>query len=429
MIIFLKKNKYIILILFSLFFTILFTVKKYFFSIGLIFLGFLILFFPMSFLKKKTKLIFLIIQIGLLFIFAGISYTLLNIIDKIQRTSFANSSQLNSFKTFYYDQKKDLVKKTHESGKNLKLGYRFKPNSKFNVIKKNETENQVISFDVIYTINKFGNRKTYKKNNSKKSTLFLGDSTTFGVGLNDYETLPSHFSRVSSLDSINAGLMGYGTHQVLKILEDDDLYREKSEGKNIDKIIYRLLPNHINRAAGYVTWDKYGPCYDFDLKKNKIIYKGSFEKCLSDRFNFRRKIANILFYLGNNEPITYRFGKDLLQHNYQKEIYDKKDYERFLKILDEINKISKKRNASLYIIMTDLNRSFGNKNPCKINNAAQKIGNDIKNMNINVIFTSTIHNFEECKKGFYDIKFDGHPSSKNNKELAIKIYDWINNLK
>jgi hypothetical protein len=94
-----------------------------------------------------------------------------------------------------------------------------------------------------------------------KAIFFFGDSYTFGLGVNDEDTLPQQFSRASQIRVINFGVPGYGPHQTLRMLEID---RPRIvESNDPLAVVYSLLPRaHMLRAAGRTSWDKHGPHYE-----------------------------------------------------------------------------------------------------------------------------------------------------------------------
>jgi hypothetical protein len=97
---------------------------------------------------------------------------------------------------------------------------------------------------------------------------------TFGLGVNDEDTLPQQFSRASQIRVINFGVPGYGPHQTLRMLEID---RPRTvESNDPLAVVYSLLPRlHMLRAAGRTSWDKHGPYYEVIDGAPK--YTGPFE--------------------------------------------------------------------------------------------------------------------------------------------------------
>ena len=105
--------------------------------------------------------------------------------------------------------------------------------------------------------------------------VFYGGSFAFGEGLNDDQTLPYFFSRELEIEHsvVNLAFLGYGPHQMLRSLElgrFDNLLREP-----IGVVFYIAVPNHVERSAGNVFWDPFGPRYVLD-SSDMVRYVGPF---------------------------------------------------------------------------------------------------------------------------------------------------------
>jgi hypothetical protein len=120
-----------------------------------------------------------------------------------------------------------------------------------------------VLFDARYGIDQYGVRSSVEPATPKNDhpVWFMGDSFTFGVGLNDDGTLPSQFAKLSDLRVINFAIGGQGAHQVLRELETN---RPGAVGaRDPLAIVYLALPNnHMFRAAGRASWDRSGPRYE-----------------------------------------------------------------------------------------------------------------------------------------------------------------------
>jgi hypothetical protein len=127
-----------------------------------------------------------------------------------------------------------------------------------------------VIYDAHYSITSNGLRETPDVNGPV--AYFLGCSMTMGVGVDNEDTLPAQFSRMSGYHAINFGVLGYGTHHVVRALEID---QPASLGlPRPDVVIYTAILDHINRAADRgVGWDDYGPRYDANA-----VYQGPFRQ-------------------------------------------------------------------------------------------------------------------------------------------------------
>tara|TARA_Y100000589_G_scaffold223965_1_gene211488 strand:+ start:135 stop:1139 length:1005 start_codon:yes stop_codon:yes gene_type:complete len=299
------------------------------------------------------------------------------------------------------------------------LGYKNIPNARIKATKKSYSKKK-ISYFSIYTTNSTGNRRTTKINSKKNEyALFLGGSFTFGTGINDDQTLPSLFQEISQIKSINAGVGGYGIHQAYTILKDSDLYSYKSEGKDISVVIYRMLVNHINRAAGYASWDTEGPCYKLN-QKNQVVLIGSFKKCGSKN-NYLVPID----YFIRREPATSNMLRNIRTKNYTHEIYYSSDIQLAEIMLTEMRDIVESRGAQFIVILEDFTRKTI-KYPCSIDPHSEAVREILLQKGIKTIFTSSFLSVDKCKKGIYDVKHDGHPSEERNRETALAIWEFLN---
>ncbi len=119
-----------------------------------------------------------------------------------------------------------------------------------------------VDYDVIYSIDANGNRQTdHSSDPAADNVLFMGDSFTFGMGLNDSDALPEIFSRMTDkrFNVVNMGVPTYGLHQVVRQLEIGRPDPLLSKGKRY--IIYTAIADHARRAAAAYTWAVQGPAY------------------------------------------------------------------------------------------------------------------------------------------------------------------------
>ena len=86
----------------------------------------------------------------------------------------------------------------------LNKKFEYVPNTKVNSIRKDDNE---AIYNIIYTIDEFGNRFCKSNKNAKVTYVFMGCSMVFGIGLEDDETLPYYFSKILNFNSnvINIG--------------------------------------------------------------------------------------------------------------------------------------------------------------------------------------------------------------------------------
>lgn len=106
--------------------------------------------------------------------------------------------------------------------------------------------------NAVYTLDSHGLRWTRGRPDAAEAVLFLGDSFTFGAFLNDDETTPYHFNKVFNFNDnvINAGIVGWGPHQVLRDLELNERIGPAIAGSGrVSRVYYGLIDEHINRCT------------------------------------------------------------------------------------------------------------------------------------------------------------------------------------
>lgn len=92
---------------------------------------------------------------------------------------------------------------------------RFSPTLGWELIPGSQQHHKQKDFDVTYHIGENGLRMQESSLQSNKRVLVLGDSFTFGIGLNDDETWPSLLQKkFKTYSFINAGVSGYSTEQM-----------------------------------------------------------------------------------------------------------------------------------------------------------------------------------------------------------------------
>ena len=302
------------------------------------------------------------------------------------------------------------------------LGYAYPPNLKNYSSKKvayTSPSKREVVYDVIYNTDQLSNRYTPhgKKTSPTKadSILFLGDSLTFGEGLNDNETLSYFIQELTGRSTLNAGLHGYGAHQALRILEDADLFRKRTRGHKVTTILYRPIVSHINRTAGYSPWDPNGPCYE--LKgMNSVSYQGSFVECGKINNNLATKLANRL--ASSSEPFTRIVLKKFTTNaQYGSVNYLKKDVDRFVAVVSEMNAIAESKGIKFLVLLEDAGKYdelCGKKIPF-----SPELEGKLEQKQLNLILTSKSYTKSICTFNELTIsKYDRHPTMTANKILA-----------
>ena len=128
-----------------------------------------------------------------------------------------------------------------------------------------------VVYDVTNTIDENLLRRV-DTSKSGKVIGFFGDSFTYGVGLNDRDTLPQQFAEKTGrrFNVINFGGPGYGPQQMLRALETG-LY-DGLIGDEPMFFVFVTSPWHIARAACKSDLSWFGPAYS--LRAGETVYAG-----------------------------------------------------------------------------------------------------------------------------------------------------------
>jgi len=95
--------------------------------------------------------------------------------------------------------------------------------------------------------------------------LFFGGSFTFGLAVEDHETLPNlaETLSVNRVRAFNLALAGYGPHHMLAMLEEG-MVRPLVQDHAAIHAVYQMIVPHVERVAGKVPWGLLGPRYTLD---------------------------------------------------------------------------------------------------------------------------------------------------------------------
>ncbi|MGE4385440.1 MAG: hypothetical protein AB7E39_06220 [Endomicrobiaceae bacterium] len=245
-------------------------------------------------------------------------------------------------------------------------------------------------FDVVYTEYANGFRYTKCNAESDQSYVFFGCSYVFGYGLDDNETFPYYFSKMTDFDYniVNCGCSGRSSNTALNILESGVLNKFIKQNSNVKLFVYEMMSKSAKRNfqyTGNVDW----------------IYKNGTFKYPDQPYNFLLK----------NFSYSYVFNKFFLniiaEHN--KDFYEK----YFIKSLEKMNELIRtKYGSQMLIIVWDVDSSLKTK---------------LLNTKINIIFLPDKFIYGSDYK--ISEQYDGHPAAKANAALAKIIFDYAKNKK
>lgn len=148
--------------------------------------------------------------------------------------------------------------------------------TKGQTVNENKYMGQQLIYNVSYTINAVGLRSSSSAQplHNNQCILFFGDSFTFGVGVNDFETMPYVVQELSKCPVYNFGYGGYGPHQMLSAIQHGMVKDIINCQPRI--VIYQAALFQAGRSAGSAWWDKHGPQYIL-LPNGSIKYDGHFD--------------------------------------------------------------------------------------------------------------------------------------------------------
>jgi hypothetical protein len=132
--------------------------------------------------------------------------------------------------------------------------------------------------------------------------LFFGCSMTFGLGVNDNETMPFYVTQhASHYRPYNYGVPGYGPHYMLAQLQRGDLTKEIKENHGI--ALYTFIDHHIHRAIGsmgvYNEWEQHAPFYTLDAH-DRLVRKGDFTS--------GRPLVSFLYWVMGKSQILHYYN-------------------------------------------------------------------------------------------------------------------------
>lgn len=129
-----------------------------------------------------------------------------------------------------------------------------------------------VIYDVDYTVDDHFLRQTHSTE-SGSPIVFFGDSLTFGIGLNDPETLPQQFADLlgHQVKVLNYAFSGYGPSQFLRMLQDDAA--TSAIGPNPKLFVFLTAAWHTERNACKADWTRLAPRYV--LEDGSPVLKGT----------------------------------------------------------------------------------------------------------------------------------------------------------
>jgi hypothetical protein len=141
-------------------------------------------------------------------------------------------------------------------------------------------------YSINYTIDTHGHRLTRGGGPNADTYFFFGDSYTYGVGVDDNETLPSRFSEALGYryTVANLAFSGLGPHHMLRLLETNEIDPAAVTGK-VRRAYYSLIADHQDRVVGRYLYSLTGPKYLLD-RGGRPVFQGRFLDNLDGRIGW-----------------------------------------------------------------------------------------------------------------------------------------------
>jgi hypothetical protein len=179
------------------------------------------------------------------------------------------------------------------------LGYTLPQNAQ--IADKMEFQGKRI-YEGTYTTDAYSRRVTPIDQGEQRRNfiLFFGCSMTFGLWVNDDETMPFYVAQHAlHYRPYNYGVSGYGPNHMLAQLQRGDLPQEIHENHGI--ALYTFIDDHINRAIGRMLVYNQGtgssPFYMLDVH-DRLVSKGNFTS--------GRPLVSFLYWtLGKSQIFTH----------------------------------------------------------------------------------------------------------------------------
>jgi hypothetical protein len=258
-------------------------------------------------------------------------------------------------------------------------------------------------WDVHYSSDEFGRRTTTQVSESepKQFAVFFGCSYLFGEGSNDDETIPSQFSMAApQFRSYNYGVPGYGTQQMLAIIESGKLKQEIKEEQGIG--VYLYLPEvHESRVIGEMEIvNSFGADFPYYyLDKEKHLQRNA-------QFSSGRKLTNTIYsVLGKSRTRQY-FGLNFPRRQ-------EAHYQLTAALIERSAKLFKEQfsNSDFYVAV------FPNQLPTPL-----RLTELTKTLSVKLIDLSAIFDSSSSLNQFVG---DGHPTPVANRNFAAALRDSL----
>ena len=258
--------------------------------------------------------------------------------------------------------------------------------------------------------------KNLRDNNDDHKILIIGDSLSFGYGLNYEDTFGYLLEKKLNTKIKNLSVPGYSTIQSYKVLKD--------KINNEELVIYGFIEDHLRRnisSCGPTSgiYCTIVPTARITKDKNVLIT----EKILVNNFKLNQMYNKRLIERDYFQSKDLIYGFKYIKYSFLKRLgfYNVKYSDRekliILKyIIGQMLEITEKNNANLLFVNID------------ISNKKKKIFNKISQMEFKnkvYFFDASPKNNQKISISDLLIKYDGHPNKKGHEYIKSKLEKYI----
>ena len=219
---------------------------------------------------------------------------------------------------------------------------------------------------------------------------FFGDSYTFGVGLNDSETLPQAFADLTGANIENYGFPGYSPAQTLLAMQKGMFDKDLETAK---LFILETASFHVDRTACLPAWAVGAPRYV--LKDGKLELAGH---CRSHPWHSLASYQHLL------APLVERPSRT--------------DVETYIAVVNAITELARTK-YKVPIIILDMERD----DPLYL----ARLGFTSKDLDARFRDAGAIVVADNTTAPIASLRIpgDGHPNGEANRQLARKLADAV----
>lgn len=249
---------------------------------------------------------------------------------------------------------------------------------------------------------------------SKKQIVILGDSVTWGFGVNDTETFPYYLDKLvsdSGYQASNLAVSGYGIDQYYLFLK-----RHINKFNNLKTVVLVIFTrNDLANTASNCCYGKRKPL--FIVKNNDLILTNN----NIHKYCLRNLISNS-FFLGKFVPYKGKVGNFLSFISGDKILTEQSAQEVSAFLLQKTYDLVSSHNAKLLVVLSPEKSDLKEKS--RFLKWFESLLNNTKLENLSYLDYIEIlkHNQKELDSIYLD---EGHYTKTGNMLLAKAVYEYL----